>query len=58
MRYLLTRSVTLFVATPVFAEDTILAQATNAFVQQSMLRRAINVLRSHLGSAAERAPDG
>jgi len=58
MRYLLTRSVTLFLATPVFAEDTILAQAANAFVRQSRLRRAIHVLRSHLVNAAERAPDG
>ncbi len=30
MRYLLTSSVTLFLAAPVFAEDTALAQAANA----------------------------
>ncbi len=30
MRYLLTSSVTIFLATPVFAEDTALAQAANA----------------------------
>ena len=48
MRYLLTSSVTLFLAAPVFAEDTALAQAANAirpaveaatsYTQKSILR--------------------